>query len=444
MLIIAIKSKQICTILFFNFNYPFNYIILNIKQNYSILNVSYFIAKRLATIKQKNFSSLIIRLATAATALSVAVMIVALSFVNGFQRVISTKVFNFWGHIHVQQSVDEGAGTSEEYPIQASDNIVHYLKTFQQVKSVEQYAIKSAFLKHGADIESLSLKGVSSSFNFDRLKLFLTKGKWIQFGDSNYSKQINISTHTASMLNLNVGDSLNVYFFKDGVKKGRKLNIAGIFKTGIDLYDKNFGICDINLIRRLNDWQPNDINGYEILLNNYKLIDTLNTQIYDGLPDTWYSSSIKKIEPQIFDWLQLQSQLKNILIAIMIVIAVVNLITCLIILALERTSMTGILKAIGASDWNIQKIFLFNSIRIAISGILIGTIFGLGICFIQQQTGFIKLNEESYYMSVAQADVDWLQVIFVDLFTLLICIATLIIPTYLVKKVKPVHAINFT
>jgi lipoprotein-releasing system permease protein len=407
------------------------------------LNVSYFIAKRLATIKQKNFSKFIIRLAIAATTLSVAIMIVALSFVNGFQRVISAKVFNFWGHIQVKQEIVDEAANAEEYPIKNSDSVVQYLKQNPEVLSVEPYAKKSAFLKTGTDIEGIVLKGLDKNYNFDRLKLFLVDGKWIKFPDSTYSNQINISSTIAKSLQLKVGDSLNVYFFIDGVKRGRKLNVAGIFKTGIDLYDKNFGICDINLIRRLYSWDADAIGGYEVFLKDYKKIDTVNTVIYDGLPDAWYSNSIKKIQPQIFDWLQLQGQLKNILIGIMIVIAVVNLITCLIILALERTNMTGILKAIGTTDWTIQKIFLFNSIRIALYGILLGTAFGLLICFLQQQTGFIKLNEESYYIPVAQADIDWLQILAVDVFTFIICILTLIIPTYLVKKVQPVKAISF-
>ena len=407
------------------------------------MNVSYYIAKRLATIKQKNFSKFIIRLAIAATTLSVAIMIVALSFVNGFQRVISAKVFNFWGHIQVKQEIVEETGNAEEYPIKNNDSIVQFLKKNPEVLSVEPYAKKSAFLKTGTDIEGIVLKGLDKQYNFDRLKLFLVDGQWIKFKDSGYSNQINISSTIAKSLQLKVNDSLNVYFFIDGVKRGRKLNVAGIFKTGIDLYDKNFGICDINLIRRLYSWDEDAIGGYEVFLKDYKKIDTTNNLIYQGLPVAWYSNSIKKIQPQIFDWLQLQGQLKNILIGIMIVIAVVNLITCLIILALERTNMTGILKAIGTTDWTIQKIFLYNSIRIALYGILLGTAFGLLICFLQQQTGFIKLNEESYYIPEAQADIDWLQILVVDVFTFIICICTLIIPTYLVKKVQPVKAISF-
>ena len=409
------------------------------------MQLASFLAKRIAFNNQHSFSRFIIRLATAATALSVAAMIITLAFVNGFQYAVSNKIFNFWGHLRVQEYEPDKSYIAEETPWPPNDTTLQILHIFPQIKQVQAFATKSAVVENNKEIEGILFKGVESNYNFNNLKSFLRQGRFPQFNDSAYSKDILLSEFIANELQIHLNDSVNVYFInqQEGRASVRRLNVCGIFKTGMDEYDKTFAIGDIRLLRRVFNWQHNEIGGYEIFLNDYTRMDTINSQLYNMLPQAWISRTIKQIYPNIFDWLQIQGVNRTVIFVVMSIVAIINLLTCLLILILERTRMIGILKAIGSRDWTIQKIFLYHSTIIAGVGIIIGLIFGLGICILQQHTGFIKMNESAYYVSEAPVYIIWWEVIAVCVGTLLVCLLALLLPTLFIKTIRPVKAIQF-
>jgi lipoprotein-releasing system permease protein len=409
------------------------------------MQLASFLAKRIAFNNQRSFSRFIIRLATAATALSVAAMIITLAFVNGFQYAVSNKIFNFWGHLRVQEYEPDKAMIAEETPWPPNDTTLQILHIFPQVKQVQAFATKSAVVEKNKEIEGVLFKGVESNYDFNNLKPFLKQGVFPDFHDSLYSKDILLSEPIASELKIKLNDSINVYFIsqQEGKASVRRLHVCGIFKTGIDEYDKLFAIGDLRLLRRVYNWQHNEIGGYEVFLNDYKKMDTVNSQLYEALPQAWISRTIKQIYPNIFDWLQIQDVNRNVIFTVMSIVAIINLVTCLLILILERTRMVGVLKALGSRDWTIQKIFLYHATIIAGIGVFIGLVAGLGLCILQQQTGFIKMNEAAYYVSEAPVYIIWWQVVLVCIATLLVCFLALLIPTWFVKTIRPVRAIQF-
>lgn len=409
------------------------------------MNVASFIARRIAFNQQKSFSRFIIRLAIAATVISVAVMIIAMAFTNGFQFAISQKIFSFWGHIRVQHFQPNHVAISEELPIEKNDTVLALISKNPQVKNVSAFATKNAILKTNETIEGILFKGVEKSYDFNNINRFLEQGRWVSFPDSGYSNDINLSAYTARQLKLAVNDKVLIYFIQaDGSPpRARKLTVAGIYKTGIEEYDKLLAVGDMRLIQRLNDWKPQEIGGYEIFIKDYRDIDTVNASIFYNLPSAWNSITTEQLNPNIFDWLHLQDQTIWIVLIIMTLVAVLNLITCLIILVLERTRMTGVLKALGAPDSTLQQIFLYHGIIIAVAGIFFGNLLGLGICWLQQRYGFIPLPEEMYYISKAEVNIVWWHVVLVDAATLVIAFIVLIIPTFIIRKVQPVKAIKF-
>lgn len=411
------------------------------------MNLPFFIARRIALNEQQSFSRFIIRLSIAATVISVAVMIVTLSFVNGFQETVSNKVFSFWGHVRIQYRQPMKAAIAEEVPIHKNDTLARSVAAMPQVQSVHPFATKYAILKTPTEMEGLLLKGFEDRMGFSNLSRFLRQGRWVNFNDSTYAREIVISEYTANQLQLKVGDRVLIYFVRpDGTLRPDKLTVVGLYKTGIEDYDKTFALSDLKLIRRLNGWQEDEIGGYEVFLKDYQQMDDVSYAIYDQahFPEFWETKTVREIYPNIFDWLGIIANNGHVLITIMIIIAAINFITCLIILVLERVRMIGTLKALGATDWTVQKIFLQHSVFITVTGIVLGLILALTLLYLQQKTGFVHLDEDAYYMQTATVRIDWRQVALVISGTLVLSVLVLLIPSFLVKKIQPVRAMHFS
>lgn len=372
-------------------------------------------------------------------------MILTIAFTKGFQYAIATKMYGFSGHIRVQRFEPDKSVIAEDNPVTMNDSVLLTLKNDPDVVSVQAFANKDAILKGPESFEGLKLKGVTAGYSFVHLKDFLKSGRWIQFPDSGYSNEINLSTYTANQLKLKTGDRLFAYFIQpDGTKRVRPLQVAGIFKTGIEYYDKVIALVDLRLIQRLNNWSPTEIGGYEIFIKDYRQADSVSNRIFEKLPHLWNSRSIAEIYGNIFDWLNLHDTTVVIVIVIMVLVAILNLVTCLIILLLERTPMIGLLKSLGSRNIAIQRIFLYHGAMITFGGIILGDLLGLSICWLQQHFGFITLPEDTYFIATAAVRISWQQICWVDAGTFVICFVILLLPSSLIiRGLSPVRAITF-
>jgi len=408
------------------------------------MNVAAFIAKRIAFNQQRSFSRFIIRIAIAATVISVAAMLVTLAFTNGFQDAVGSKVFNLWGDIRVQHFPPASGPLTEEQPIEKNDTILRMLRHTPDVTTVQAYATKNAIVRGKEGIEYILLKGVEKDYDFGNLQSFLKSGRWPRYPDSGYSSEIALSAYTANELKLKAGDRVLVYFIQNqGPPRVRPVIVSGIFKTGIEDYDKLIAIGDLKLIQRLNGWQSDEIGGYELFTTDYRKAPAIDSIIFSRLPAAWGSRTTEETYPNIFQWLDLQDNTIVLVLIIMIVVATLNLVTCLIILVLERTHMIGVLKALGSRDISIQSLFLYQGSYITLVGLALGNIIAVLIGWLQNKYGFIRLREEAYFISKAVVKFEWWHFVAVNIGTFVICFLVLMIPTIVVRRVQPVKAIQF-
>lgn len=409
------------------------------------MNVAAFIARRVAFNRQRTFSRFILRLAIGATVISVGAMILTLAFTRGFQDAISQKIFNFWGDIRVQGRSGNDAPLAEELPIERNDTVLKTLHANPDIKTIQAFATKSAVIRSSEGIEAVLMKGVEKTYDFSNLSGFLKSGRWARFSDTGYSNEVVISTYTANQLKIKPGDKVLIYFIQPGGQQPRvrPMIVSGLFKTGIEENDKSIAIGDLRLIQRLNGWTPDQIGGYEIFTYDYHQAYLVDSLVNPQLPRGWVSRTTVNIYPNIFDWLNLQNITILIVLIIMVIVATLNLVTCLIILVLERTRMIGVLKAFGTPDPVIQRIFLYQGAIITVFGLLLGNVFGLLVCWLQDKYGFITLPEDAYFISKAVVKLEWWHFLVVNGGTFLICFLVLMIPTLIIRKVQPVRAIQF-
>jgi lipoprotein-releasing system permease protein len=388
------------------------------------LNTAFEIAKRISFYKQKNYTRFIVRLSIAATAISVAAILLTFSIVNGFQSTISSKLYTFWGHIQI--SAVDGANLKED------SQVIKNIQTIPNIQSASAFLNQTMVLGKDIEIEGLNAKGIADFTNIPNL----IQGRLIQKNSQTSAKEIVLSKNIA------IGDQVRLYFFQKNQVQERKLTVVGLFHSGIEEYDLKNVFVDIHLLQQLMQ-DPTAITGYQINVKDLNKIAETQIDIQSKLPDNWVGSASSDLYPQLFDWIQVQNINRNITIVIMLLIAVVNLITCLLILLLERIPMIGSLNAMGATNTMIQKVFLYQASFIAWIGIGLGVLIGLGLSLLQLKFQWIQLDESAYLIDALPIQIQPLQVIGVIFGTAIVSYLSFLLPTIWIKKISPAKAIRF-
>ena len=397
-------------------------------------------------------------------------MIIATSLVNGFQKEIRNKVLGFWSQIEiVPYSL---TNSLQEQGVYRYQDFYKDKMLIPEIKHIQVTALKGGLLKTDEEFDGIALKGVGDDFDWTNFNGFIKAGSKIETGTEASKKDIIISKSTAERLQLKLGDKITVAFIGKSIRN-RPFRVKGIYETGLDDFDKKYALVDIGVIQDLNNWGKDTVGGFEVFLKEQDLFKSRGKAyfltLFGGLlskediedmrqdpleqiareVDAKMNNpkldvqTIKSMNPGIFDWLDLQTMNELIILSLMVIVAAINMITALLILILERTNMIGIMKALGANNMSIRRIFLYYSAVIIGVGLLIGNIAGVGLCLIQKYFHVIKLQQDSYYLSYAPVEINWNWIVILNTGTILITILLLILPSVLVSKISPVKAIRF-
>lgn len=402
------------------------------------MNLEFFISRRIAIKSERTFSKLIVRIAIAGVMLSLAVMILAVAIIKGFKTEIQDKVRGFIGDVQIYRY--DLNGSFEKSPFVPNDTTLSYLNSNTNLQSFAPFATKPCIVSANGEVEGINFKGIDKSYDWTFINKHLISGKIIDFSDP--KDQILLSEYTAKRLNLKVGDRFLAHFVQNPPKR-RKLTLVGIYSVGIENIDKSFAIGDLNLLRSVNNWDSNQMGGIEVRVKDFARLDTVANAIYNNLEIKLRSRSVKESTPEIFEWLSLLDVNTQVLLVLMMIVGVINMVTALLIMILERTNMIGLLKAMGAGNTSVMKIFLYNAFYLVLIGLFLGNVLGLGLAALQHYTHIFKLEQSNYYLAFVPVEVHFLDVLMLNIATVVICLLVLVIPSLLVSRISPLKAIRF-
>ena len=409
------------------------------------MNLEYFIAKRLIAAKsyKSSISSPIIKIAITAIAIGIIMMIMAVATGVGLQDKIREKVSAFNGHIIISNFDDNQSQVTIE-PITIQQIFYPQFKNVQGINYVQAVASKAGIIRTENAFEGIIFKGVGKDYHFANLEEYLVKGTLPNL-KSELNTQVLISEYLANRLQLKVGDSFLTFFMKENGKLPNKRNfkITGIYNSGFQEFDATYVIGDIRHVQRINKWKSTEVGAFEVFIDDFSKIKEKGEAVYKEIPATYNSTTIEEKYYSIFEWLKLFDFNIVVILIVMIVVATINMVVALLVLILERTQMIGILKAMGATNWSVRKIFLYNAFYLIVRGLFWGNSIALSLLLVQKYFGVIQLNPESYYVNQAPVSIDFFHIALLNIGTIVVCLLVLLIPSYIITKISPVKAIRF-
>lgn len=414
------------------------------------MNFPLFIARKIHFSSQNNerkVSKPAVRIALCGIALGLAVMIIALAVVVGFKNEVGRKVMGFGAHIQITSLTNNK--TYDLPPISFSDTLINAIKEVPNVNYIQTTATKPAIIKTKTDFQGIVLKGVDEKYNWDFFKEYLREGELPIYNDSTPSNEVLISSKQADALKLNVGDKFICYFIQDQVRL-RQFTISGIYSTGLADFDKLFIVSDIKHIRLLNNWDENTATSIEVFVNDLNILEDTSYSIFlatannfTGNYNPYYTRNIYELQPQIFGWLDLLDLNMVIILILMFSVATFTMISGLLIIILEKTTLIGTLKVLGANNWTIRKIFLYQASFLIGKAMLWGNVIGLGMYFIQKHIKVVKLDPEIYFVDYAPVELIPWQAVVLNIGVGIAILCILVIPSYLIAKISPAKSIKF-